>query len=76
MRINKQSPDIAGGVHIGVDDLDDLDVGVGDQGIMFGYATDETEDGMPLAQWCHETCSMISYRNFGSCYVTWGMLRN
>ena len=45
VRINMQTPDIAGGVHVG---KSDLDVGAGDQGIVLGYASDETEVSMPL----------------------------
>ena len=45
LRINKQSPYIAGGVDVG---NDDLDVGAGDQDTTFGYSSDETEDFMPL----------------------------
>lgn len=51
--IDEQSPDIAQGVDDSLEtrggNVDPLDkIGAGDQGLMFGYATDETPEYMPL----------------------------
>ena len=64
VKLNKQSPDIALGVDNSQEAKDGGDkfdkLGAGDQGIMFGYASDETEELMPLPiSLSHKMCQKL-----------------
>mmetsp|Transcript_22006 Transcript_22006/g.74795 ORF Transcript_22006/g.74795 Transcript_22006/m.74795 type:complete len:392 (-) Transcript_22006:266-1441(-) len=58
VHLEEQSPDIGQGVH-GMGTKKPEEIGAGDQGHMFGYATDETPEFMPLT---HVLATQLGYK--------------
>ena len=62
--LHNQSPDIARGVSVALEvreaDTEEAELGAGDQGTVYGYATDETESAIPLSlELSHRICRTL-----------------